>query len=72
MVAGSMVVAKSGEEVRCETYNGNVFVNLDPNARPLREHIGDAMARNFEAYPDHRMWKSWHFGIVVESTGRRA
>src|SRR5262249_10256427 len=22
---------------------------------------------HFDAYPDTRMWKSWHFGIVVES-----
>ena len=54
-------------EVRCETYNSNVYVNLDDNAAPLIDHIGATMHRNFEAYPDHRMWKSWHFGIVVES-----
>ena len=54
-------------EIRCETYNGNVFINFDADARPLREHVGDTMARNFDVFPDDRMWKSWHFAMVVES-----
>jgi phenylpropionate dioxygenase-like ring-hydroxylating dioxygenase large terminal subunit len=53
--------------VRCETYNGNVFINLDPDATPLIDHIGPVMARHFDAWPDHRMWKAAHFGIIVES-----
>ncbi len=53
--------------VRCETYNGNVYFSLDDDAAPLIEHIGPVMARHFDAFPDHRMWKSWHFGVVVES-----
>jgi nitrite reductase/ring-hydroxylating ferredoxin subunit len=53
--------------VRIEEFNGNVFVNLDDDAAPLKDQMGETLMRHLSVYPDDRMWKSWHFGIIVES-----
>ena len=52
--------------VRAETWDGWVFVNLDPDAEPLRDFLGDVVPRHFEQFPRSEMWKAWHLGMVVD------
>jgi phenylpropionate dioxygenase-like ring-hydroxylating dioxygenase large terminal subunit len=42
------------EQVGCERFGGWVFVNRDPNARPLREFLG-AMTHEFEDFEPNRL-----------------
>jgi phenylpropionate dioxygenase-like ring-hydroxylating dioxygenase large terminal subunit len=53
--------------VQVDEFNGNVFINLDDNAPPLKDHLGETLMRHLSVYPDTRMHKTWHFGVVVES-----
>jgi phenylpropionate dioxygenase-like ring-hydroxylating dioxygenase large terminal subunit len=38
-------------EVQVDTWNGFVFVNLDPHARSLAEYLGPTVLRHFELWP---------------------
>lgn len=51
-------------EVRVETWDGFVFINLDDDAAPLMDHIGD-LARHFERWPFARRWKAAHVAKVI-------
>ncbi|MGH3967833.1 MAG: aromatic ring-hydroxylating oxygenase subunit alpha, partial [Mycobacterium sp.] len=52
--------------VRCEVWEGFVFVNLDPNARPLTEYLG-SLAKGIEGYPFHEMTEVYSYKAEVGS-----
>jgi phenylpropionate dioxygenase-like ring-hydroxylating dioxygenase large terminal subunit len=54
------------KEVRCEIWEGFVFVNLDPGARPLAEYLGE-MAKGLEGYPFHEMTEVYTYKAEVGS-----
>ena len=51
-------------EVRCETWDGIVFINMDPDAVPLLEFLGD-LTRHFERWPFKDRWKSAHVAKIM-------
>ena len=62
-------MAESGlRECPVGTWNGWVFINMDPDAQPLRDFIGEVLTRHFD-HPwmnSGRMVKLWHIGLVAE------
>lgn len=52
-------------EVRVDTWNGWVFVNLDPDCGNLEDFLGKDVRRHWERWPAHRAWKAAHIGKVV-------
>jgi len=52
--------------VRCEIWEGFIFVNLDPNAQPLVEYLGP-FAKGLEGYPFHEMTEVYHYKAEVGS-----
>ncbi|BBY05664.1 aromatic ring-hydroxylating oxygenase subunit alpha [Mycobacterium noviomagense] len=52
--------------VRCEVWEGFVFVNLDSNAQPLREYLGQ-LAKGIEGYPFHEMTEVYTYKAEVNS-----
>jgi len=52
-------------ECRVGRWNGMVFVNLDSEAEPFDDHIGDTLRRHFECWPRERAWKAGHVGKVL-------
>ncbi|MBW8482642.1 aromatic ring-hydroxylating oxygenase subunit alpha [Actinomadura parmotrematis] len=54
------------KEVRCETWEGFVFVNLDPDAAPLADYLGK-MAEGLEGYPFHEMTEVYTYKAEVGS-----
>lgn len=53
--------------VRAETFDGWVFINFDPDASPLEDHLGPTVARHLLVQPSAGHWKSAHYGKVVRS-----
>jgi len=54
------------KEVRCEIWEGFVFVNLDPGAQPLSEYLGE-MGKGLEGYPFHEMTEVFTYKAEVGS-----
>ncbi|MFA1546212.1 aromatic ring-hydroxylating dioxygenase subunit alpha [Actinomadura chokoriensis] len=52
------------KQVRCEIWEGFVFVNLDPDARPLAEYLGE-MAKGLEGYPFHEMTEVYTYKAEI-------
>jgi len=52
--------------VRCEVWEGFIFVNLDPAAAPLADYLGD-MAKGLEGYPFHEMTEVYSYRAEVGS-----
>jgi phenylpropionate dioxygenase-like ring-hydroxylating dioxygenase large terminal subunit len=52
--------------VRCEVWEGFIFVNLDPHARPLTDYLGE-MAKGLEGYPFHEMTEVYSYRAEVGS-----
>jgi phenylpropionate dioxygenase-like ring-hydroxylating dioxygenase large terminal subunit len=50
--------------VRCEVWEGFIFVNLDPAAQPLREYLGK-LAKGIEGYPFHEMTEVYYYKAEV-------
>lgn len=46
-------------EVPLDTWGGFVFINPDPRARPLAEHMG-SMPQHFASWPLERRFTLWH------------
>jgi hypothetical protein len=47
-----------------------VFINMDPNAAPLAEYLGETVMRHLGSQPvrsDAQLWKSWHYGLVLKA-----
>jgi nitrite reductase/ring-hydroxylating ferredoxin subunit len=53
-------------EVRCETWDGLVFVNMDPEAEPLLDFLGE-FTRHFERWPFAPRWKAAHVAKVLDA-----
>ena len=52
--------------VRCEVWEGFIFVNLDPDAQPLTEYLGE-MAKGLEGYPFGEMTEVFTYKAKVGS-----
>lgn len=52
--------------VRCEVWEGFIFVNLDPNAQPLKEYLGE-FAKGLEGYPFHEMTEVFTYKAEIGS-----
>jgi phenylpropionate dioxygenase-like ring-hydroxylating dioxygenase large terminal subunit len=52
--------------VRCETWQGFIFVNLDPAAPPLQDYLGE-MAKGLEGYPFEEMTEVYSYRAEVGS-----
>lgn len=52
--------------VRCEVWEGFIFVNLDPNAAPLVDYLGE-MAKGLEGYPFHEMTEVYTYRAEIGS-----
>jgi phenylpropionate dioxygenase-like ring-hydroxylating dioxygenase large terminal subunit len=52
--------------VRCEIWEGFIFVNLDPHAQPLVDYLGD-LAKGIEGYPFHEMTEVYTYRAEVGS-----
>lgn len=51
-------------EIRVETWGGFVFVNMDPNAAPLLEHLGE-LPDHFSRWPLEKRYKAAHVAKVL-------
>ena len=54
------------KDVRCEVWEGFIFVNLDPDAAPLKEYLGE-MAESLEGYPFHEMTEVYTYKAEIGS-----
>ena len=54
------------KSVRCEVWEGFVFVNLDPQAQSLSEYLGP-LAKGVEGYPFHEMTEVYSYKAEVGS-----
>jgi len=54
------------KEVRCEVWEGFIFVNLDPDAAPLKEYLGE-MGASLEGYPFHEMTEVYTYKAEIGS-----
>ncbi|GAA5052195.1 aromatic ring-hydroxylating oxygenase subunit alpha [Nocardia callitridis] len=52
--------------VRCEVWEGFIFINLDPDAAPLTEYLGD-LATGLEGYPFHEMTEVYTYKAEIGS-----
>ncbi len=52
--------------VRCEVWEGFIFVNLDPDAAPLKEYLGE-MGESLEGYPFHEMTEVFSYRAEIGS-----
>jgi phenylpropionate dioxygenase-like ring-hydroxylating dioxygenase large terminal subunit len=52
--------------VRCEVWEGFIFINLDQDAQPLTEYLGE-MAKGVEGYPFHEMTEVFSYKAEVGS-----
>ncbi|WP_405836102.1 aromatic ring-hydroxylating dioxygenase subunit alpha [Streptomyces sp. NBC_01518] len=52
--------------VRCEVWEGFIFVNLDPEAQPLKEYLGE-FAKGLEGYPFHEMTEVFTYKAEIGS-----
>jgi len=52
-------------QVRCEIWDGLVFINIDDNAEPLLDFLGD-VTRHFERWPFATRWKATHSAKVID------
>jgi phenylpropionate dioxygenase-like ring-hydroxylating dioxygenase large terminal subunit len=54
------------KSVRCEIWEGFIFVNLDPAAPPLLDYMGE-LAKGLEGYPFHEMTEVYTYRAEVGS-----
>jgi phenylpropionate dioxygenase-like ring-hydroxylating dioxygenase large terminal subunit len=52
--------------VRCESWEGFVFVNLDPDAEPLVDYLGE-LAKGLTGYPFHQMTEVYTYRAEIGS-----
>ena len=58
-------------EVRLERWNGFIFINPDPDAGPLAEHLG-GIDRHFAGWPLDRRFSLWHVRKTIRSNWKVA
>ena len=54
------------KQVRCEIWAGFIFVNLDPDAQPLADYLGD-LAKGLEGYPFGEMTEVFTYQAEIGS-----
>jgi phenylpropionate dioxygenase-like ring-hydroxylating dioxygenase large terminal subunit len=54
------------KSVRCEIWEGFVFVNLDPDAEPLAQYLGE-LGKGLEGYPFHEMTEVYSYRAEIGS-----
>jgi nitrite reductase/ring-hydroxylating ferredoxin subunit len=47
-------------EVKVGTFNGFVFINMDPDAAPLEDYIPEELRKQLLTWPQKRRWKAVH------------
>jgi phenylpropionate dioxygenase-like ring-hydroxylating dioxygenase large terminal subunit len=52
--------------VRCELWEGFIFINLDEHAKPLTDYLGP-LAKGIEGYPFHEMTETYSYRAEVGS-----
>ena len=52
--------------VRCEVWEGFIFINFDDEAMPLTEYLGD-FAKGLEGYPFHEMTEHYSYRSEVNA-----
>ncbi|WP_067887903.1 aromatic ring-hydroxylating oxygenase subunit alpha [Nocardia vaccinii] len=52
------------KSVRCEVWEGFIFINLDDNAQPLEDYLG-AWAKGLEGYPFHEMTEVYSYRAEI-------
>jgi phenylpropionate dioxygenase-like ring-hydroxylating dioxygenase large terminal subunit len=57
--------------IRCEVFAGFVFVNLDPDAGPLRDFLGERILE-LEAYPFEQMSERYGFATTINGNWKLA
>jgi phenylpropionate dioxygenase-like ring-hydroxylating dioxygenase large terminal subunit len=58
-------------EVRCETWDGLVFINMDADAEPLVDFLGD-LTRHFERWPFKDRHKAAHVAKIMPANWKVA
>jgi phenylpropionate dioxygenase-like ring-hydroxylating dioxygenase large terminal subunit len=54
------------KQVRCEIWEGFIFINLDQDAEPLKHYLGD-LAMGIEGYPFHEMTEVFSYRADIGS-----
>jgi phenylpropionate dioxygenase-like ring-hydroxylating dioxygenase large terminal subunit len=54
------------KQVRCEVWQGFIFVNLDPAAAPLADFLGE-FGKNLEGYPFHEMTEVFTYKAEINA-----
>jgi phenylpropionate dioxygenase-like ring-hydroxylating dioxygenase large terminal subunit len=52
--------------VRCQTWEGFIFINLDPDAAPLADYLGE-MGKDLQGYPFHEMTEVFTYRAEIGS-----
>jgi len=52
-------------EVKTATWNGFVFINMDPDGQKFEDFLGETIPRHFQAWPYDKAVKVAHFGKVL-------
>jgi phenylpropionate dioxygenase-like ring-hydroxylating dioxygenase large terminal subunit len=52
--------------VRCEVWQGFIFINLDPNAAPLADYLGE-LGKGLEGFPFHEMTEVFTYKAEIGS-----
>ena len=64
-------VATAGlHRVQAQAFDGWVFINMDPDAASLEDHLGETVMRHLRSQPvrsDAQLWKEWHYGVVLKA-----
>ena len=58
------------QPVQVQEFDGWLFVNMDPTAAPLEDHLGEVTMRHLTSQPvrrDSQLWKQWHYGLTVNA-----
>lgn len=58
--------------VRVETWDGWIFVNLDPDAAPLADFLGDVLPRHFALWPQASRHIVGHAGKIIRCNWKAA
>ena len=57
--------------VRCEEFGGFIFINLDDDAEPLRDFLGERVCE-IEQYPFHLMTQRYGFSTRINGNWKLA
>src|SRR6185437_6362243 len=52
--------------IRCEVWEGFIFINFDNDAAPLREYLGE-FAEGLEGYPFHEMAEHYSYRSEINA-----